>query len=191
MTQQVTIQIQGATKTGKTQLGILLVEVFRQRGFKVNYSADHHQPLIVEDIVMHEKALIDLAGKIEVVVEEVQTAREEEEDKGIYIPKNLDDALSHLEKVLTKEDKEKIEQMESSKDMTGYHFGFGRQLRNDWGLWAESRLALWFNEQGIHHADDMSGIILDSLWSHINKKPIELDKQIKVYQDYWKEHSVS
>ena len=36
--------------------------------------------------------------------------------------------------------------------------------------------------------DDMSGIILDSFWRHLNQKPIKLDEQVKYYQDYWKKH---
>jgi hypothetical protein len=59
-------------------------------------------------------------------------------------------------------------------------------LRNNWGLWKGSRLSKWFNEKGIQAPDDMSGIILDSFWRHLNGKPLKLDEQIKYYQDYWK-----
>src|SRR5262249_54668776 len=41
-------------------------------------------------------------------------------------------------------------------------------------------------QKGIHHPDDMSGVILDSFWRHLNSKPIELDKQIASYEEYWK-----
>lgn len=46
--------------------------------------------------------------------------------------------------------------------------------------------AAWFNQVGIYHPDDMSGIILDSFWRKLNNKPIGLDEQIKYYQDYWR-----
>ena len=71
-------------------------------------------------------------------------------------------------------------------DMTQYHMGLGMWMRNNWGLWGGSRLAAWFNAQGINHPDDMSGIILDSFWRYLNGKPIKLDEQVKYYQGYWK-----
>lgn len=67
-----------------------------------------------------------------------------------------------------------------------YHFGLGMWLRNNWGLWTSSPLAVWFNERGIHHPDDMSGIILTSYWRHLNGKSIELNQQIEHYRAYWK-----
>jgi len=70
--------------------------------------------------------------------------------------------------------------------MSQYHFGLGMGMRNEWGLWGGSRLAKWFNAQGITHPDDMSGIILHSFWRHLNGKPITLEQQVKYYQDYWK-----
>jgi hypothetical protein len=103
----------------------------------------------------------------------------------VYIPKDLDDCFVQLKKTLSKE---QVEEMKEGleDDMINYHFGLGMSLRNTWGLWGGSRLARWFNEKGIHHPDDMSGVILDSFWRQLNGKPIDLDKQIKHYRDFWK-----
>jgi hypothetical protein len=103
-----------------------------------------------------------------------------------YIPKDLDDCFVELKKLLEKEDFEEIK-TGVEDDMVLYHHGLGRHLRNEWGLWSGSILKEWFKEKGIYHADDMSGIILDSFWRHLNNKPIKLDEQIKHYQDYWEE----
>ena len=104
----------------------------------------------------------------------------------IYIPKDLDDCFAELIKLFSHEEVEKVKNG-TEENMASYHHGTGRHLRNEWGLWSESRLAKWFNQQGIHHADDMSGIILDSFWRHINSNPIDLEEQIKLYQDFWEE----
>jgi len=101
-----------------------------------------------------------------------------------YIPKDLDECLVQLEKLLKPENIEKM-RSGTEKDMIQYHFSLGRWMRNNWGLWGGSRLAKWFNTQGIEHPDDMSGIILNSFWRHLNNKPIKLDQQVKYYQDYW------
>lgn len=103
----------------------------------------------------------------------------------VYIPKDLDDCFAQLEKRLSKETVAKMKGG-PEKDMVLYHHGFGTWLRNRWGLWKGSRLSKWFNDRGIQHPDDMSGIILRSFWRHLNGKPIKLDDQIKHYQDYWK-----
>jgi len=105
--------------------------------------------------------------------------------KDIYIPENLEDCFVQLKKLLKPEDIEKMK-TGTEDDMSQYHFGLGMGMRNEWGLWGGSRLAKWFNAQGITHPDDMSGIILDSFWRHLNGKPINLEQQVKYYQDYWK-----
>ena len=105
--------------------------------------------------------------------------------KEVYIPKDLEDCFAELTKMLSKEEVEKMKNG-SEDQMIHYHHGLGMWLRNNWGLWKGSRLKTWFKEKGIQHPDDMSGIIFDSFWRHLNDKPINLDEQIKVYQDYWK-----
>ena len=103
----------------------------------------------------------------------------------VYIPKDLDDCFTQLEKILSKETVVKMKNG-PEKDMIHYHHGLGMWLRNKWGLWKGSRLSKWFNDKGIFQPDNMSGIILDSFWRHLNGKPLNPDEQIKHYQDFWK-----
>ncbi len=104
---------------------------------------------------------------------------------GIYVPKNLDECFSELKKMLSPE---LVEEMQTGNeaDMAQYHHGLGMWLRNNWGLWSGSRLKRYFNNLGINHPDDMSGIILDSFWRNLNHKPVELENQVKYYQEYWR-----
>jgi len=112
-------------------------------------------------------------------------AEETEKNQEQYIPKDLDDCFDRLKKILKPEELAEMKNG-TEREMSQYHFGLGMWMRNNWGLWKGGRLAKWFNDKGIQHPDDMSGIILDSFWRHLHSKPIELDKQIKHYQDYWK-----
>jgi len=50
-----------------------------------------------------------------------------------------------------------------------------------------SRLSKYFNDIGISHPDDMSGIILKSYYRRLNNLDIELKKQVDNYQKYWKD----
>jgi len=96
-------------------------------------------------------------------------------------PKDLVECV----KILLKE--EGIEEFKN-KDPIEYHHSTGRSIRNDWGLWdSESNLHKFFNLIGIYHADDMSGIILDTVHRIINGIPIDLDGQVEHYKDYWKD----
>jgi hypothetical protein len=59
-------------------------------------------------------------------------------------------------------------------------------IRNNWRLWGGSRLSKYFNDLGIFHPDDMSGIILNSYHRFLLGQDIKLDDQIDYYKDYWK-----
>jgi hypothetical protein len=103
------------------------------------------------------------------------------------IPETLEAAIEFLKAQPIKADAERMTEQEFG---CACHHGVGTYLRNNWELWHGSVLAKWFNARGIHHADDMSGIILDSFWRTVNNQPIELEAQIKHYQDFWKRQGI-
>jgi hypothetical protein len=103
---------------------------------------------------------------------------------GIYVPRDLQDSFLELRRMLHPSF---IAEFRSSEDQViEHHFRLGWWMRNEWGLWAGSRLAKYFNGIGIHHPDDMSGIILTSFWRELNGLPIQIDEQIARYQEYWR-----
>jgi len=105
---------------------------------------------------------------------------------GVYIPRNLEECFKQIDLFWT--DSLKIEVKNMSEDDFGAsaHFGFGRWMRNNWGLWGGSRLKVFFNEMKIHHPDDMSGIIIKSYHRYLTGRSINLESQTKYYQEYWK-----
>jgi hypothetical protein len=105
--------------------------------------------------------------------------------KETYVPKNLDDALRQLDLLLGDKGRAEVQRAKEA-DMVQYHMGLGMWMRNNWGLWAGSRLAQYFNQLGIRHPDDMTGIIFDSYWRKLHGRDIDLDAQVRFYQDYWK-----
>lgn len=122
----------------------------------------------------------------EVVAEmyRITTRYEDGDPNKIYVPKDLEDCFRDLSEMLHPKFIEKLKAGED--EAINQHFGLGLWIRNNWGLWAGSRLAVYFREIGIGHPDDMSGIILTSYLRHLNNRPIELEAQIKFYQDYWR-----
>jgi hypothetical protein len=101
-----------------------------------------------------------------------------------YIPQNLNECFIELRKILTPKELEKFI-LCSEDELWKYHHGLGQWLRNNWGLWQGSDLKSSFEEMGLWHADDMSGVIIDSFHRHLKDEPLRLEEQVKYYKDYW------
>jgi hypothetical protein len=97
------------------------------------------------------------------------------------IPATLEECFTLLDETVSAEDIAHLRSIPEG-DMIQYHFSVGMSLRNGWGLWAGSPLAQWFNERGVQHPDNMSGIILTSYWRHLHGEPIRLEEQIALYK---------
>lgn len=106
---------------------------------------------------------------------------------GVYIPKNLSEAIIEVNKFYSDSSKTEIRKMTEDEFVGQYHMGSGLWIRNNWALWKGSRLSRYFNRKGIKHPDDMSGIILASYHRHLTGKEINLNEQILSYKEYWKE----
>ncbi|HKQ46666.1 MAG TPA: DUF6794 domain-containing protein [Phycisphaerae bacterium] len=104
---------------------------------------------------------------------------------GLYVPADLEECFTELKRMLTPE---LVAEMKADPDekLIVHHFGLGLWIRNNWGLWGNSRLAKYFESHGVHHPDDMSGIILTSFWRRLNNQPLRFEEQIEFYQTYWK-----
>lgn len=123
------------------------------------------------------------------------------------IPSNLEDAISILERNTKQEDLETAKSMTEKDFSSQAHFSFGMGLRNNWNLWWSARLATenrdkgypqtkpaivdFFNNLGIYHADDMSGIIVTSFYRKVVGLDIDLDAQVQRYIDYWAAQGVN
>lgn len=122
-----------------------------------------------------------------------------------FVPKDLDDALHYLLQSISQSE-ESIKALEGfADDERGFlgelHFHTGMAMRNDWNLWwhenhgyegwpkDKPEIVRYFNSIDIYHADDMSGIIMTSLFRTYYNKPLDLPGQIKVYHDHWLKYS--
>lgn len=113
------------------------------------------------------------------------------------LPKDLDEAIDLL-KNFFQENLEKIKTMSEQDFRDSSHFGAGMFIRNTWFLWwykdhknegwpkEQPPLNKIFNDLGIIHADDMSGILMTSFHRSLVGKDIGLEGQVKYYLDYWK-----
>lgn len=105
--------------------------------------------------------------------------------RGVYIPKDIEDCFTQINSFWADSTRIKMKSLTENEFSGRLHHGFGTWMRNNWQLWGGSRLSKYFNDKGIYHPDDMSGIILDSYHRNLNGQEIKLDEQVKYYQDYW------
>jgi len=103
-------------------------------------------------------------------------------------PETLKEAVALIVKATPDSITKKIK--EGSYDPGYAHHGFGMWMRNNWGLWSGSKLQDWFHEKGIRHADDMSGIILETVKRDICGDDWDVPGQVKHYREYWKDQGV-
>ena len=104
---------------------------------------------------------------------------------GFYIPKDLDDALNELDKAFDAKEKGKIMAKKDQEDMVEYHMGLGMWLRNNWGLWAGSRLYASLYQLGLSQPDDMSNLIMEEYWRKLHGLPLDTAQYVKKMQSYW------
>lgn len=146
-------------------------------------------------LVLKGETLDESEAKIIKYFKDVE-AKQKEEDKrrfdvdtdtlrGVYIPKDLEDCFSQINSFWADSTIAEVKGWTEDEFVSKTHFGFGMWIRNNWQLWGGSRLSKYFNEQGIFHPDDMSGIILTAYHRKLNSKPLGVEEEIKYYQDYW------
>jgi hypothetical protein len=103
------------------------------------------------------------------------------------VPRDLDEAVNVLKSSLTEDELKEMKRTASVS--THQHHGWGTNIRNAWSLWDKTTtLPVWFEKTyGVSHADDISGIILECLWSDVRNEPRK-DKELAAeYIQHWKE----
>ncbi|MDY7092174.1 MAG: DUF6794 domain-containing protein [Acidobacteriota bacterium] len=109
------------------------------------------------------------------------------QEEGLLIPASVEEALAEMDRMLSEDFKRSLA-CGTAKDAKWYHLSLGRWMRNNWGLWGGGPLAEHFNELGIFHPDDMSGILVASYYRRLRGEPIRLEEQIRYYQEFWAAH---
>ena len=104
-------------------------------------------------------------------------------------PRHLYEAVEILVQSNKPEDLKEWAKIPEERAVGGLHFGAGMAMRNNWGLWeGKNELVTFFHKLGITHPDDMSGIIHTTLHRKLNGKNLNVEGQIKHYQNYWKKN---
>ncbi len=87
--------------------------------------------------------------------------------KGRKLPQTVSEAVAQLIDAMNEEDKETIRNSKKS-DLIMYHFGWGTDIRNSFGLWNSDSALL--KDTGMFLADDASSAIIEAVWKKLRER---------------------
>ena len=88
---------------------------------------------------------------------------------GVYIPENLQDCFTELDKALSDEDKAAMKSLKDREEMITSNHRLGMAIRNSWGLLRGSRLEKYLLSKGLKEPDEMSATILKFYYDWLNQ----------------------
>jgi hypothetical protein len=101
---------------------------------------------------------------------------------GVYIPKDVVDAMKELDRLSPPESVAKLKQTDEETVAKKLHFGLGRWMAVNWQLNFGSRLSAYLSNLGLMNEDEMTRFLLITYHRHIMKKDLqstELARSIK------------
>ncbi|MBK8500760.1 MAG: hypothetical protein IPL46_00370 [Saprospiraceae bacterium] len=102
---------------------------------------------------------------------------------GHYIPKDVDDSMAELDKIVDMVGKAKFKAQPEEVAVRQIHFSFGRWMIVNWGFYEGSRLSHYLKELGVTYPDDMASVLMACYHRHLNSKPLGLEDLAKSYAE--------
>ena len=100
-----------------------------------------------------------------------------EQINGVYIPVDLEDAFSELNRLSDPSGIAKFK-MAPEASIANSHFGLQQWVQFNWGLDEGSRLSHHLKSKGISVPDDMSRVIILMYHRYLNQQPLKLEQEV-------------
>lgn len=91
---------------------------------------------------------------------------------GTYIPKNLEEALTELDKRISVDSREKLKSIPEDSVCVIMHNRLGQWIILNWGFYGGSRLSHYIRSAGITFPDDMADFLILAYHRRLNAKPV-------------------
>jgi hypothetical protein len=98
----------------------------------------------------------------------------------VDIPKNLDDAMLQLGKIISAESQAKIKIIPEDSVCLALHNRLGQWMILNWGFYGGSRLSHYLRSAGVTFPDDMADFLILAYHRKLNGKPVEI-KELAIY----------
>lgn len=102
---------------------------------------------------------------------------------GVYIPKNLDDALVQLDKNISEESRAKIKAIPEDSVADALRNRLGRWMINNWCFYEGSRFSHYLRSAGVTYPDDMGDFMVIAYHRHLNGHPVEIKELAKNFRE--------
>ncbi len=93
---------------------------------------------------------------------------------GVYIPKNLEDAMLELDKRVSPEARLKFKALPEDSVCSLMHHRLGQWMILNWGFYGGSRLSNYLRSAGVTFPDDMADFLILAYHRRQNGKPIAI-----------------
>jgi len=100
---------------------------------------------------------------------------------GVYIPKDMPDAFTQLNRLTPREGKETLRSVPEEVAVRKLHFSLGRWIIHNWGFYEGSRFSHYLKKIGVSHPDDQARVVIIGYHRYLNKKPLEIKKLAEDY----------
>lgn len=102
---------------------------------------------------------------------------------GVYIPKDVNEALLELNRLTDAESKAKLKAMSEQDVVNKLFFSLGRWMSYNWSFYDGSRLTVNLRNMGIYSPEDMSRFLMILFHRSLNKKPLEIKELLQQFQE--------
>lgn len=93
------------------------------------------------------------------------------------IPATIGAAIRQLDTCFDDSDKDSLRQLKRAQ-LRDFLPSYGLKIRNDWELWRTSELTTQFAANGIYRDYDITFLILDIYWKHLNELPLDMQDSV-------------
>ena len=98
---------------------------------------------------------------------------------GIYIPKDMADAFSELNRLISQDNKVLFKSEDEIEACRSLFFSLGRWITIKWQFYEGSRFSHYLNQVGIKHPDDMVFFTLILYHRHLSKKDLDVKNLVE------------
>lgn len=98
---------------------------------------------------------------------------------GVYIPRDMDDAITKLMELTTEEAREPMKKTDEETVAKKLYFGLGRWIEYNWNFEEGSRFSHYLRQKGLIYTEDMTKCMLILFHRNIMKKPLDTENLIK------------
>jgi hypothetical protein len=92
-----------------------------------------------------------------------------------FVPRDIKGCLQVLDRLLSEQDRTTLKTIGAVEA----HFSLGTWIRNNWGMWAGSRLYAYFERSGLSHPEGQSGLILDTYVRYLRGESWEFEEDLR------------